>query len=46
MIEILLLVVLPLSLLALIFWPRKDKYVRDITSSRNGMPYWHDDEQY
>lgn len=35
-----------LTVLALLFWPRRSPYVRKVSSPRNGQPRWRDQEPY
>jgi hypothetical protein len=41
-----LLIVSATVLLVILLRPRRDPYVRRITSSRNGLPWWRDRELY
>ncbi len=45
MLEAILLVCLCI-ILAILFWPRRSPYGRDVTSNRNGQPWWRDKEPY
>lgn len=44
--EFLITLALVVFILALLFWPQRDKYVRRITKSYNGHPYWRSKEKY
>lgn len=33
-------------ILVILFWPRRSPYGRNVTSSRNGLPRWRDQELY
>ena len=41
-----ILIISAVIILAILFWPRPDPYVRDIVSTRNGQPWWRDREPY
>lgn len=45
MLEAILLVCLSI-IVAILFWPRRSSYGRDVTSNRNGQPWWRDKEPY
>lgn len=45
MLELIVLVTAILTL-ALLFWPRRSRYVRRVTSNRNGQPWWRDRDPY
>lgn len=46
MIELVIVFLLAVFILALLFWPRRDKYVSRTTKSYNGLPYWRGKEKY
>ena len=41
-----LLVVCLLTILGILFYPRRPRFVRRVTANRNGQPRWRDQEQY
>ena len=41
-----LIVICLLIILGILFWPRRIHHVRQVTRSRNGQPYWKDQELY
>ena len=45
MLEAIVIIAL-LALLLILFVPRRGSFVRNVTSTRNGQPYWRDQEPY
>ncbi|MFZ1398055.1 MAG: hypothetical protein WAS33_14220 [Candidatus Promineifilaceae bacterium] len=41
-----LIVICLLLILGILFWPRRTRPARQVTRSRNGQPYWKDQELY
>lgn len=41
-----ILIFCSLAILAILFWPRRSPYVRRVTRSRNGQPWWRNREPF
>ncbi len=41
-----LLIVCPLIILGILFYPRRPRFIRRVARNRNGQPRWRDQELY